>query len=77
MSLYKSAVNKPVTTLMIFVAIMLAGLYSLSNLPIDQYPEIEPPYVTVITTYSGANASEIETNVTKKLEDAFNSVQGI
>lgn len=77
MSLYKSAVNKPVTTLMIFVAIMLAGLYSLSNLPIDQYPEIEPPYVTVITTYSGANASEIETNVTKRLEDAFNSVQGI
>jgi hydrophobic/amphiphilic exporter-1 (mainly G- bacteria), HAE1 family len=77
MSLYKSAVNKPVTTLMIFVAVMLAGLYSLSNLPIDQYPEIEAPYVTVITTYSGANASEIETNVTKKLEDAFNSVQGI
>jgi len=77
MSLYKSAVNKPVTTLMIFVAIMLAGLYSLSNLPIDQYPEIEPPYVTVMTSYSGANASEIETNVTKKLEDAFNSVQGI
>jgi len=77
MSLYKSAVNKPVTTLMIFVAIMLAGLYSLSNLPIDQFPEIEPPYVTVITTYSGANATEIETNVTKRLEDSFNSVQGI
>jgi len=77
MSLYKSAVNKPVTTLMLFVAIMLSGLYSLSNLPIDQYPEIEPPYVTVITSYAGANASEIETNVTKKLEDAFNSVQGI
>jgi hydrophobic/amphiphilic exporter-1 (mainly G- bacteria), HAE1 family len=77
MSLYRSAVNKPVTTLMIFVAIMLTGLYSLTNLPIDQYPEIEPPYVTVITTYSGANASEIETNVTKTLEDAFNSVQGI
>jgi len=77
MSLYKSAVNKPVTTLMIFVAVMLTGLYSLTNLPIDQYPEIEPPYVTVMTTYSGANASEIETNVTKKLEDAFNSVQGV
>jgi len=77
MSLYKSAVNKPITTLMIFVAVMLAGLYSLSNLPIDQFPEIEYPYVTVMTTYSGANSSEIETNVTKRLEDAFNSVQGI
>lgn len=77
MSIYRSAINKPVTTLMIFAAIMVAGLYSLSLLPIDQYPEIEPPYVTVMTTYSGANAEEIETNLTKTLEDAFNTVQGI
>jgi len=77
MSIYKSSINKPVTTLLIFVAIMVGGLYSLSLLPIDQYPEMEPPYVTVMTTYSGANASEIETNVTKTLEDAFNSVQGM
>lgn len=62
---------------MIFVAILVAGLYSVSLLPIDQYPEMEPPYVTVMTTYAGANAEEIETNVTKRLEDAFNSVQGM
>lgn len=77
MTLYKSAVNNPVTTLMIFAAVIVAGIFSLSHLPIDQYPEIEPPYVTVVTSYSGANASEIETNVTKRLEDAFNSVQGV
>jgi len=77
MSIYKSAINKPVTTLMIFAAIMVGGLYALSLLPIDQYPEMEPPYVTVMTTYAGANAAEIETNVTKTLEDAFNSVQGM
>ena len=77
MSIYRSAINKPVTTLMIFAAVMVAGLYSLSLLPIDQFPEMEPPYVTVMTTYSGANAEEIETNLTKNLEDAFNSVQGI
>ena len=77
MSIYKSAINKPVTTLMIFAAVLVAGLYSLSLLPIDQFPEMEPPYVTVMTTYSGANAEEIETNLTKTLEDAFNSVQGI
>lgn len=75
MSIYKSSINKPITTIMIFVAILVAGLYSVSLLPIDQYPEMEPPYVTVMTTYSGANAEEIETNVTKRLEDAFNSVQ--
>jgi len=77
MSIYKSSINKPVTTLMLFAAIMVGGLYTLSLLPIDQYPEMEPPYVTVMTTYSGANAAEIETNVTKTLEDAFNSVQGM
>lgn len=77
MSIYRSAISKPVTTLMIFAAVMVAGLYSLSLLPIDQFPEMEPPYVTVMTTYSGANAEEIETNLTKTLEDAFNSVQGI
>jgi len=77
MSIYKSSINKPVTTLMLFAAIMVGGLYTLSLLPIDQYPEMEPPYVTVMTTYSGANAAEIETNLTKPLEDVFNSVQGM
>lgn len=77
MSIYKSAVNNSVTTLMVFAAIVVAGIYSLVSLPIDQYPEMEPPYVTVVTSYAGANASEIETNVSKRLEDAFNSVQGI
>jgi HAE1 family hydrophobic/amphiphilic exporter-1 len=62
---------------MVFAAVMVAGLYALYHLPIDQFPEIEPPFVTVMTTYSGANASEIETNITELLEDAFNSVQGI
>jgi len=74
MSIYKSAVNKPVTTFMIFIAVVVMGIYSLINLPIDLYPEMEPPYITVMTTYSGANAADIETNVTKVLEDALNSV---
>ncbi len=74
MSIYKSAVNKPVTTFMIFIAVVVMGIYSLINIPIDLYPEMEPPYITVMTTYAGANASDIETNVTKVLEDALNSV---
>lgn len=74
MSIYKSAVDKPVTTFMIFIAIMVMGAFSLINIPIDLYPEMEPPYVSVMTTYSGANAADIETNVTKVLEDALNSV---
>ncbi|MBN1987388.1 MAG: efflux RND transporter permease subunit [Prolixibacteraceae bacterium] len=74
MSIYKSAVNKPITTLMIFIAIVVMGIFSLINIPIDLYPDMEPPYISVMTTYPGANASDIETNITKVLEDALNSV---
>lgn len=74
MSIYKTAINKPVTTLLIFVALMVIGLFSFTKLPIDQFPEMEPPYVTVMTTYPGASASEIETNVTKMVENSLNSI---
>jgi len=77
MSIYKTAINKPVTTALIFVAVIVIGIYSLMKLPIDQFPEMEPPYITVMTTYSGANASEIETNVTKLLENNLTSVDGL
>ncbi len=74
MSIYKSAVNKPITTLMVFTAIIVMGIYALTRIPIDLYPEMDPPYISVMTTYPGANAADIETNVTKQLEDAFNSI---
>ena len=74
MSIYKSAVRKPITTIMIFAGIVVLGLYSLVQLPIDLYPDMEFPAVSVMTTYLGANASDIETNVTRKLEDSFNSI---
>ncbi len=74
MSIYKSAVRKPITTLMIFAGILVLGFYSLVQLPIDLYPDMEFPAVSVMTTYLGANASDIETNVTRKLEDSFNSI---
>ena len=77
MSIYKSAINKPITTLLIFVAVIILGLFSLNKLPIDQYPEMEPPYISVMTMYPGANGSEIETNVTKLLENNLNSVDGL
>lgn len=77
MSIYKTAINKPVTTILIFVALLIIGLFSLQKLPIDQFPEMEPPYITVMTTYPGANASEMETNVSKIIENSLNSVDGL
>ena len=77
MSIYKSAVNRPVTTIMLFTAIIVMGIYSMVQLPIDFYPEIEPPFISVMTTYPGANASDIETNITRTLEDAFNAIDNL
>lgn len=77
MSIYKTAINKPVSTILIFVAVIIIGVFSYMQLPIDQFPEMDPPYISVMTTYAGANASEIETNVTKLLENALNSVDGL
>ena len=74
MSIYKSAIEKPVTTALIFVAVIIIGIYSFIKLPIDQFPEMDPPYITVMTTYPGASASEMETNVTKYMENALTSV---
>ena len=77
MAIYKTAINKPITTGLVFVAVIILGLFSLSRLPIDQMPEMDPPYVTVMTTYAGANASDIETNITKIIENSLNSVDGL
>ena len=77
MSIYKSAINSPITTALVFVAVMILGVFSYMRLPIDQFPEMEPPYISVMTTYAGANSSEIETNVSKLLENSLNSVEGL
>ncbi len=74
MAIYKTAIEKPVTTVLIFIAVIIIGIYSFIKLPIDQFPEMDPPYITVMTTYAGASASEMETNVTKVMENALTSV---
>ena len=77
MKIYESAVRKPISTVLIFVGVMVMGLFSLTNLAVDQYPEIEIPQISVITMYPGANAAEIETNVTRVLEDNLNTVSNL
>lgn len=74
MKIYETAVKKPISTILIFVGVIVLGLFSLMNLSVDQYPEIEIPQISVITTYSGANAADIETNITRVLEDNLNTV---
>ena len=75
MSLYSSSVKRPVTTILIFVAIAIIGLFSLNKLPIDLYPDIDTNTIMVMTTYSGTSAQDIEQNVTRPLENTLNSVE--
>ncbi|HCX98947.1 MAG TPA: multidrug transporter AcrB, partial [Bacteroidales bacterium] len=77
MSIYKTAIDKPVTTLLVFVGVVIIGLFSLLRLPIDLFPELEPPFISVMTTYPGASANEIETNITRLLENTLNATDGL
>ena len=74
MKLYESSVRKPITTLLLFAAVILFGLYSYNRLAVDLYPEIDPPFISVFTFYQGANAEDIETNISRLLEDNLNTV---
>ena len=77
MSLYATAVRKPVTTALVFVAIVIFGLFSLSKLSVDLFPEIETNTIMVMTSYPGASAADIEMNVSKPLENVLNSVSDL
>lgn len=77
MKIYETAVRKPVTTALIFIGIVVFGLFSFSRLSVDLYPEIELNAVTVMTTYSGASATDIEQNVTKRMEMALSTVSDL
>lgn len=74
MSLYSSAVKRPVTTALVFVAIAILGLFSLTNLSIDLYPKIEIKNVMVVASYPGAGGEDIENNVARPLENSLNSI---
>lgn len=77
MSIYQTAVRKPITTILIFVALAILGLFSLRSLPIDLYPNIESNTIIVFTSYSGVGPEDIETNLTKPLQNSLNSISNL
>ncbi|MEA4936434.1 MAG: efflux RND transporter permease subunit [Paludibacter sp.] len=77
MSLYESSVKRPIMTAIIFIAVVLLGVFSFSKLPIDLLPKIETNTIMVLTTYNGASASDVETNVTRPLESSLNTVSNL
>ncbi|MDR3127317.1 MAG: efflux RND transporter permease subunit [Tannerellaceae bacterium] len=77
MSLYSASVRKPITTALVFVAVIVMGLFSLSKLSVDLMPKIDANIILVMTAYPGASASDIEMNLTKPLENVLNSVSDL
>jgi HAE1 family hydrophobic/amphiphilic exporter-1 len=77
MSLYESSVKRPIMTSLIFIGVIILGLFSLSKLPIDLLPDIEPNVLMVVTNYNGASALDIENNVTRPLENTLNTVENL
>ena len=71
------AIRRPVFTAMVMLGLIVLGIFSFRGLAIDQYPEVDIPVVTVQTTYPGASAETIEREVTRRMEEAFNPVEGV
>ncbi len=73
----KSFIDRPILSIGVSIFIVLIGLISLMGLPIEQYPNIAPPSVSVTTTYTGASADAILNSVVAPLEEAINGVEGM
>jgi len=77
MRLAQLSVNRPVTTLMIFVTMVVLGLVSMSMLGLDLMPDLEIPAVSVLTAYQGAGPEEVETLITEPMEDTLSTISGV
>ena len=77
MSIYRSAVKKPVTTALVFLAFAIFGVFSLMNTSLANYPDFDANVVLVMSSYPGASASDIENNLTKVLENTLNGVEDL
>ena len=73
----RTFIDRPILSGVISVAILLVGVISLVNLPIEQFPEIAPPTISVRATYTGANAATVQKSVIVPLEEAINGVENM
>ncbi|MDR0554568.1 MAG: efflux RND transporter permease subunit, partial [Treponema sp.] len=77
MSFTKTVVSRPTTIFIIFVLLIMLGVFAWINLPIDLIPEINPPYVVLMTTYPGVGPEEVERSLTRPLEAAMSNVSSL
>ena len=77
MSIYRKAVNNPVTTALVFIAMAIFGIFSLISISLDRFPKFDANVVMVMSSYPGASSEDIETNLTKVLENSLNGVSDL
>ena len=77
MPITRISVDNPVFATMMMVALMVLGLFSYQRLNVDQFPEVDFPLVVISTEYPGASPESVETDVTRPVEDAVNTIAGI
>jgi multidrug efflux pump len=77
MSLASISIKRPVLAIVMSLVILLFGIISFTFLGIREYPAIDPPIISVRTSYAGANASVVESQITEPLEKAINGIAGV
>ena len=77
MSIYRTSVDNPVTTGLLFLAFAILGVFALTRLPVDNFPDIESNTIMVMSSYPGASAEDVENNLTKILENSLNGVSNL
>lgn len=73
----KIFIDRPILSCVVSVIILMLGVIGLSNLPMEQYPDIAPPTIFVSATYTGANAETVQKSVIAPLEEAINGVENM
>ena len=77
MSLSSISIERPVLAVVMSIVIVLFGVVSFGYLGVREYPSVDPPIITVVTNYTGANADIIESQITEPIEDQVNGIDGI
>lgn len=75
--MYKIAINRPITTLMGVLTLIIFGLMSFNKMPVSLFPNVDFPIVTIKTVYTGADPKTIESQITDKIEESISSIDGI
>ncbi len=75
--MYKFAINRPITTIMMTLSLIIFGLMSFRSMPVALFPNVDLPIITIQTVYAGADPESVESKVTDKIEEAVSGVDGI